>query len=185
MQIITRYDALTAGLARYFSGIACKRGHIAERYAINSGCVICINPRSANRAAKQIQDTARDRAVLKGDVRYSPGIPCKRGHLAERYTSTRGCVECLRPKSTKGRTEAKRRMERFVTILHITDIEYFTDLVHLVSTLREPSLRREDVISKSKPKSLGSYHSQRTFKIFPEDREGLRSALPSKQDSNG
>lgn len=27
--------------------------------------------------------------------RYFTGKPCKRGHVAERYLSTRGCVECL------------------------------------------------------------------------------------------
>lgn len=27
--------------------------------------------------------------------RYFTGKPCKRGHLSERYLSTRGCVECL------------------------------------------------------------------------------------------
>jgi hypothetical protein len=34
-------------------------------------------------------------AKLNGDVYYSTGIPCKNGHIAKRYVSTRQCVECV------------------------------------------------------------------------------------------
>jgi hypothetical protein len=40
--------------------------------------------------------SARLKAAELGQIRYSTGAPCKRGHLSERYTSTGGCVECLR-----------------------------------------------------------------------------------------
>lgn len=40
----------------------------------------------------------RDEATKNGRTRYFTGRPCKKGHISERYTSTMGCVECLRPR---------------------------------------------------------------------------------------
>ena len=38
---------------------------------------------------------SRDEALQAGRKRYFTGLPCRRGHLAERYTSMGGCVECV------------------------------------------------------------------------------------------
>lgn len=43
MQIITRKEAKEKGLSRYFTGEACKHGHISERTVCNGGCVECKN----------------------------------------------------------------------------------------------------------------------------------------------
>lgn len=40
--IITCTDAREAGSKRYFTGVACKHGHTAERYVSNSICVVCM-----------------------------------------------------------------------------------------------------------------------------------------------
>src|SRR6476660_7640656 len=40
-QIISRADARTQGLKRYFTGKPCKRGHLAERYTAKAVCVAC------------------------------------------------------------------------------------------------------------------------------------------------
>lgn len=45
----------------------------------------------------QIVIISRDDAYRAGKTRYFTGKPCKNGHLAQRYTSTGGCVECLAP----------------------------------------------------------------------------------------
>lgn len=36
------------------------------------------------------------KAKERGDVRYFTGRPCKRGHIAERFTVTRHCIECAK-----------------------------------------------------------------------------------------
>jgi hypothetical protein len=41
--LITRQDAISQGLARYFTGKPCKHGHIAERYTGNKTCCVCGN----------------------------------------------------------------------------------------------------------------------------------------------
>src|SRR3954467_1014764 len=40
--IIGRREALVQGLARYYTGKCCKRGHAAERYVCNCECVQCV-----------------------------------------------------------------------------------------------------------------------------------------------
>jgi hypothetical protein len=40
---------------------------------------------------------AREAAFKAGKVRYYTGIPCKVGHIAERYVSNGGCVACVTP----------------------------------------------------------------------------------------
>lgn len=44
--IVTRKVALEKGLPRYFSGKACKRGHVAERTTRGATCVVCNRERS-------------------------------------------------------------------------------------------------------------------------------------------
>jgi len=39
--IILRKDAKVSGLKRYFTGLACKHGHVAERQTSNGVCVVC------------------------------------------------------------------------------------------------------------------------------------------------
>lgn len=45
----------------------------------------------------------RSEAQALGLLRYYTGIPCPRGHLAERWVSAKGCVECLREKTKLAR----------------------------------------------------------------------------------
>ncbi len=40
----------------------------------------------------------RHDAAKAGRKVYFTGTPCKRGHLAHRYVSNGGCLECLHPK---------------------------------------------------------------------------------------
>lgn len=42
-QIISRTAAHAAGLRRYYTGSACRKGHVAERYVSNTGCTECVN----------------------------------------------------------------------------------------------------------------------------------------------
>jgi hypothetical protein len=48
---------------------------------------------AAHRSANYI---TRAEAKSLGLTRYQTGIPCRRGHRAERYVSTGNCVECVR-----------------------------------------------------------------------------------------
>jgi hypothetical protein len=41
MLLITKKEAITSGLKKYYTGKPCKRGHISERHTSNSMCCQC------------------------------------------------------------------------------------------------------------------------------------------------
>lgn len=52
MLVVTRKEARTRGLKRYFTGKPCKHGHVAERWVANTGCTVCLlaaNPKKRPR----------------------------------------------------------------------------------------------------------------------------------------
>lgn len=68
MDIISRTQAITANLNKYFTGKLCINGHISERYTRSGGCKACIEARSQEQSdysrwnAKQLD--AEDEAKL-------------------------------------------------------------------------------------------------------------------------
>ena len=50
-----------------------------------------------------LQIISRQDAYEQGQKRYYTGVPCKWGHLSERYVRTQGCIDCLRQFSAKFR----------------------------------------------------------------------------------
>jgi hypothetical protein len=55
MEIITRAQAKARGLKRYFTGEACKRGHVAERSVASHGCMDCAHLRWRRRRAPIVE----------------------------------------------------------------------------------------------------------------------------------
>ena len=51
---------------------------------------------------------SRKKAIEKGLPRYFTGIPCCRGHITERLTSIRGCIDCRKTYS-KNYSEQKKK----------------------------------------------------------------------------
>jgi len=41
VKIITRTEAAKLGLTKYYTGVACRNGHVCERYTVNGACVEC------------------------------------------------------------------------------------------------------------------------------------------------
>lgn len=70
MNIITRTQAFAEGLNKYFTGVPCHRGHIAERYVKNHRCVQCQRDDSARHRAETMPPTGYKRGrPRKGEVR--------------------------------------------------------------------------------------------------------------------
>jgi hypothetical protein len=59
MITVTRDEARTRGLKRYFTGEPCKHGHVAERWVANSGCTVCLLTSSSK---KRLRDPDKKRA---------------------------------------------------------------------------------------------------------------------------
>lgn len=60
---VTREEAKAVGLARYFTGMPCKRGHVVERYTTSkNACVLCARDLKAARYAR---DSEKVKASVK------------------------------------------------------------------------------------------------------------------------
>lgn len=78
-KIIKRRDAITAGLSRYFTGKACKHGHISERYIISKRCVTCLREDGSN-----LSKDALERRKLQDRKRYAnPDVKARKKAYAE------------------------------------------------------------------------------------------------------
>lgn len=68
--IVTRAEAKAVGLVRYFNGIPCKRGHIAQRTTGNNTCIVCARGSSSasHKAHPPNQILARARRLRWSDA---------------------------------------------------------------------------------------------------------------------
>lgn len=104
MEIISREAARAAGVKRYFTGVACNHGHVAERLVSSKLCVVCNRKKAErqrdavrpgpNRKILEHDRSARILAREMGRLRYPSLNPCKRGHTGDRYTKSTQCVTC-------------------------------------------------------------------------------------------
>lgn len=105
-RVISRADAKSQGLKRYFTGEPCLRGHIAERYAKSRECLDCHQflKSDAAEVKEEVARRIRNADLLRqaradGRATYSTGEPCKHGHLSDRRSLDSKCVECVRIRS--------------------------------------------------------------------------------------
>jgi len=121
--IVTRAEAEASGMKRYFTGLSCIAGHVNERYVCNNRCVTCDRIRQDERKAKRVKQdpaltakrkadalrmgrekqaqlrklkpmTARQAAEEAGESQYFTGVPCKNGHVGNRFTGSGTCMQC-------------------------------------------------------------------------------------------
>ena len=140
-----RAAAKEAGCATYFTGVPCKRGHLAPKTTVNGSCTACsserrraaweadpekvraqgreyrannpdwaakrnaakrekqddLDPGRVARRAGRVKDAlSQQEAAAAGRVHYESVLPCPRGHLGVRYTSTARCVACQISRNT-------------------------------------------------------------------------------------
>ena len=73
MEITTRNEARQSGSKRYFTGIPCKRGHIAERTTGDAACVECSRLRSS--AARESDPDKARRSCIESELRLKHTNP--------------------------------------------------------------------------------------------------------------
>jgi len=77
--VVSRSEALATGQPRYFTGLACKNGHVGERYVASKTCCVC-----ANAAANKAKD--KDRAkYVKTSVEWAKQNPAKTLEYHRKY----------------------------------------------------------------------------------------------------
>lgn len=104
-KIISRSEAKSLGLKKYFTGKLCKHKHISPRAVANGTCIECatiarqtktglIHEIEAIKSMFGSKLITRSEARSGGLKRYFTGKPCPRGHIDSKYTSNGKCVSC-------------------------------------------------------------------------------------------
>jgi 5-methylcytosine-specific restriction endonuclease McrA len=88
MSIISRAEAKAAGSKRYFTGVACPRNHVGERFASTGGCVLCCaensararlnNPEKAKEIDLRSKAKHRDRILEENRLLYLKNAEARR-----------------------------------------------------------------------------------------------------------
>lgn len=111
--LLTKKDALSLGIQRYYTGKPCKHGHDSERYAKTGICVECTRGRKDwNRKVDGLvygPFISQRQAQEQGVKHFYNGEACKKGHVAAKYANGSGCVQCAieRAKGWKGENRDK------------------------------------------------------------------------------
>ena len=120
MQIISRKDALKAGLKFFYTGKPCINGHLTQRYTSIDKCVGCSRAVNAKlREATKLRRaerplSVRQQAKADGKKWYEPGTKCKYGHIEPRLVSTGMCAQCSRDQSNAFVKKHPDRRKKYV-----------------------------------------------------------------------
>ena len=124
----SRKDALGCGAKFYYTGKPCKHGHLSNRRASTGNCLECDPAHNRNNRAndrkwklcnreKVLASEQKRRECRKvehgGNKRYFTGIPCKNGHIADRFVSDRSCMACKLDRSKQWRSEHKEKVNEY------------------------------------------------------------------------
>jgi hypothetical protein len=111
----------------------------------------------------------RAKAKSEGAKHYFTGEPCKRGHIAKRFTSDAGCIECKRNQSIKWasdhREEWLKIMKRHNAKRHDDQIEY-----RKKPEVKERTRERNRAWRKLNPDKQREY-TKRWMELHPETRK--------------
>jgi hypothetical protein len=96
---ISRADAAAKGLNRYFTGVPCIAGHLAERYVVNTRCEQCAALARKKHRAEKADHIRASRAEYRK----------KRAHVEREQERKR---RALNPKAARDRTQKWRAKNR-------------------------------------------------------------------------
>lgn len=109
MNVISRQEARASSLSRYYTGLACRRGHIAQRFVSSARCVECNALKCAEWKSKNSDLKKSLDAKYRGANRAS-----HRAYVAEWYQQNReSCIERARVHAAENPGSAKERKRRW------------------------------------------------------------------------
>lgn len=110
----SRVEADNIGSAYFYTGRACKAGHVASRFAKGGSCTWCARAQSAAKygrtfngaSSRTIANEERASAIRRDVTTYTPTKPCPRGHRL-RFVASTNCVECDKASRVRRAEKAK------------------------------------------------------------------------------
>lgn len=178
---MTRREAINAGLLYFSTGKPCKYGHTSERYVGNGACVECLRP---SRTALTVISTPGEILIPQVNDRLEiqkSRIELDRQRLAlqsERQAASLALQAQLFNQKLRREEERSLTHQRQATVksklidvnlmVDPLDYEVVATMVWAAAFMRDPLLRREDVVTGRQLKD-----SIFVMKCFPEDKKQL------------
>ena len=113
MEIITRSDAVAAGLNKYFTGQPCKNGHVDFRYTKSGACQSCIAENNGRAPSTDVGLSDAAKALAEAQVAYRK----------ERYAAIERSREAVKLQQAERLAAVRAERERKASELSAVDIE--------------------------------------------------------------
>lgn len=164
LHAISRDDAASAGLKRFFTGVPCKFGHIAERYVSGGRCVECMrikNSQYRDRNSELIKACRYDRyrknasEICEYNAIWRRNNPEKCSEIKRRWMSKN--ISAVRG------NDAKYRRDRYATNNEFRCIQSLR--ARFLTALRAEKITKRGSFSKSLGYSMAELvkHIERQF----------------------
>ncbi len=184
LEIITRAEAKAQGKNKYFTGVKCRNGHLAERYVQSSTCEECIRESRKIIIAGEVLPPSKETAIELLQPRSE--IAEQRLALIERKLSIeerklalkelRSEDRALRLQDRQERKERQYRQSvkrsRLVNVcccIYPSDYEMVLAILTAYAIARDPLLRAEDLVTARQMED----GIRRIMLCFPEDKEEI------------
>jgi hypothetical protein len=155
--LIARAEAKAKGLPRYFTGVACKHGHVAERYTTNKSCCECANATANKSKAKN-----RAKYSVKA-VEWGKKNPEKRAQYQRTQNAKRPGNRNLW--TMNYRTAKAERMPKWLNDGHLFEME---SVYTYCSALRKIGLDYHvDHVVPLRGKSISGLHVPWNLQVLP------------------
>ena len=163
VDIVSRSEALAAGAARYFTGVPCKHGHIAERYVASKTCCDC-----ANGAANAVKAKNRQKYV-QSSVAWGRANPAKMLEYQQRKNAKNPAQRNLWTASY--RSAKVSRMPRWLVDVDLLEME---SIYAYCAALRRSGLDYHvDHIVPLRGQTVSGLHVPWNLQVIP-GRENVR-----------
>jgi len=131
MELISKQDALNLNLTKFFTGVECSRGHIAERYVVSRMCVVCASNHNTAEGRKEWAKEYRANNHEKIKQYRKDNIDNHKDWLVQNKDKTSNHKKTYRQNHSDKvlASNAKRRSAK-----HFRDVQWDVEFTNFVAT---------------------------------------------------
>jgi len=169
-EIISKKEAISKGLDRFFTGKLCKRNHQSHRYVKGGGCVACLSKEITVRSPTSLDLDPRIEMINRRLAIQESEVENERIRLALKAQSLALKSQVTEAQKERKAAREKRKFlkEHLVTVKIMgfgADYHVAVNMVWMAALMRNPEITKEDVLTGRKDEF--GHHIMR---CFPEDQ---------------
>jgi len=175
--MITRSDAKAQGLSKYFTGVPCRNGHVAERYTQSGTCQDCIRTSRAIVLAPRapvgeiLPPTSARLELQQARVdleQQKITIKAQRAAVELKKLELQLNRQAERTVAAERKSVVKTQLMDVVVLVDPLDFETVAQLVWSFSVIRNPLLRRDETMTGRQIEN-----SRHVMRCYPDDHKEI------------